>query len=441
MRFMFRFNSLTAVVIIGLLTAATAATGATGSGRPAVRVTTITTWVQRYDGGQQPGPMAVSRDGSKLFVTGILQKPGAATIAYNAVTGAALWHAPYPGGSADALAVSPDGSTLFVTGGAGTVAYDTATGAVLWTNAGAPGSSIAVSPDGSTVFAASWNGQLPGYVVGAYTTASGASVWTSSYRRTGLTAGAYVTVSPDGTRVFVLGTSGDFGAYLTIAYDASTGARLWIRHYTGPAGSVDVLISFAVSPDGTRLFVTGDNSPPGTANGDFDYVTLAYNTATGAPLWTRRYNGPAKGDDEPNSVAVSPDGSTVYVTGQSIGAGGPYNYATVAYAAASGATRWVRRYRGPGGAGGAAIFVGVSPDASTVFVTGAAGSGLDDYATLGYDAATGAQLWVRLYKGPKGFNSATGGAVSPARPQVFVTGTSVGINGNQDYATVSYTQG
>ena len=119
----------------------------------------------------------------------------------------------------------------------------------------------------------------------------------------------------------------------------------------------------------------------------------------------------------------------------------PSRYATVAYAAASGATRWIRRYYGPGGAGGTAMFVGVSPDASTVFVTGAAGTGFDDYATLGYDAATGAQLWVRLYKGPEGANAATGGAVSPVRPQVFITGTSVGVNGKQDYATVSYTQG
>jgi hypothetical protein len=440
MRFMFRFISLATVVIIGLLTAATA-TGATVSGRSAVRAATIATWSGRYDGGEQPGPMAVSRDGSRLFVTGSPQKRGAATIAYNAVTGAALWHAPYPGGAANALAVSPDGSTLFVTGGTGTMAYDTATGAVLWADASAPGTSITVSPDGSTVFAASWNGQLPGYVIGAYAAASGASMWTSSYPSDGLTAGAYVTVSPDGTRVFVLGTSDFFGAYLAIAYDASTGARLWIQHYTGPAGSDNVLTSFAVSPDGTSLFVTGDNSPPGTANGAFDYVTVAYNTATGAQLWARRYNGPAKGDDEASSVAVSPDGSTVYATGQSIGAGGLYNAATVAYDAASGATRWARRYNGSGGAGAAAIFVGVSPDSSTVFVTGAGGTGLDDYATQGYDAATGARLWVRLYKGPKGLNSATGGAVSPARPQVFVTGTSVGLNGKQDYATVSYTQG
>ncbi len=63
-----------------------------------------------------------------------------------------------------------------------------------------------------------------------------------------------------------------------------------------------------MSPDGSPLLVTGDSAA--TSNGPFDYATVAYNTATGARLWVRRYNGPAKGDDEANSVAVSPDGST-----------------------------------------------------------------------------------------------------------------------------------
>ena len=234
MRLMFRFTSLVTVVIIGLLTAVTTATGATTSGRSAVRSTaTITTWSRRYDGGEQPGPMAVSRDGSKLFITGIPQKGEAGTIAYNAVTGAALWHAPYPGDAND-LAVNPAGSTLFITGSAGTAAYDAVTGAVRWTNASAPGTSIAVSPNGSTVFTANWDAHLPGYVISAYAAASGASMWTSSYRSAGLSAGAYVTLSPDGTRVFMLGSSGDFGAYITFAYDASTGARLWVQRYRGP---------------------------------------------------------------------------------------------------------------------------------------------------------------------------------------------------------------
>src|SRR5215469_16513032 len=58
---------------------------------------------------------------------------------------------------ATAVAVSPDGNTVFVTGGA-TVAYDAATGAQLWASRFTGpfqfdfASSIAVSPAGGTVF-------------------------------------------------------------------------------------------------------------------------------------------------------------------------------------------------------------------------------------------------------------------------------------------------
>ena len=86
----------------------------------------------------------------------------------------------------------------------------------------------------------------------------------------------------------------------------------------------------AVSPGGTRVFVTG--SSQGTGSGQ-DSATVAYNAATGAQLWARRYNGPANGNDYALSVAVSPGGTRVFVTGSSQGVGSGSDYATVAYSA------------------------------------------------------------------------------------------------------------
>jgi DNA-binding beta-propeller fold protein YncE len=84
----------------------------------------------------------------------------------------------------------------------------------------------------------------------------------------------------------------------------------------------------AVSPDGATVFVTGIST--GASSG-LDYSTVAYSAATGAQLCASLYNGPANGDDYAQSVAVSPDGTRVFVTGYSTGTGTGADYATVAY--------------------------------------------------------------------------------------------------------------
>jgi PQQ-like domain len=159
-----------------------------------------------------------------------------------------------------------------------------------------------------------------------------------------------VAVSPGAGTVFVTGTSRVAPAldYATAANDAATGARRWVSRYSGPPGHADSARSVAVSPDGATVFVTGSSraGPTGATSG-LDYATVAYDAATGAQRWASRYNGPANGDDGASSVAVSPGGATVFVTGISQGAASGSDYATVAYDAATGALRWVRRYNGP----------------------------------------------------------------------------------------------
>src|SRR5262245_30637517 len=91
---------------------------------------------------------------------------------------------------------------------------------------------------------------------------------------------------------------------------AGPGTRLWLSRFSGAQGSSDAPASMAVSPGGRRVFVTGFSA--GHAPGDFgDYATVAYDAQTGARLWARRYNGPGKGTDLATSVAVSPSGTMV----------------------------------------------------------------------------------------------------------------------------------
>jgi hypothetical protein len=302
-----------------------------------------------------------------------------------------------------------------------------------------------VSPGGSKVFVtgnSKGSGTNFDYATVAYDAATGAQLWVKRYNapaNKGDFAEA-VDVSPNGSKLFVSGvsygsTSG--GDYATVAYDAFTGSRLWVSRYTTPGNGFDECRALRVSPDGSKVFATGDSK--GSTSID-DYATVAYKASTGAALWVKRYNGPGNGDDGAHALAVSPDGSKVFITGPSEGSGSSYDYATIAYGASAGAKLWVRRYNGPANGGDGAQALGVSPDGSQLFITGSSGSpGSADYATVAYNASTGGQLWDTLYDGPaSGNDSASSLVVGPGGSRVFVTGSSQGSTSGEDFATVAY---
>ena len=147
------------------------------------------------------------------------------------------------------------------------------------------------------------------------------------------------------------------------------------------------------------VYVTGQST--GSTKYIYDYATVAYDATTGAQVWASRYDG--GGNDWVTGLAVSPDGSMVYVTGQSQAAThGPDEYATVAYLAETGTEVWVSRHGVPNGQDATPSAIGVSPDGSLVFVTG------DSYRygrTIAYDAATGAGVWSRRYGSRTGDDS------------------------------------
>ena len=432
-------------------------------------------WASRYNGSGNDvdfaESLAVSPSGETVFVTGFSNQGTAtgfdyATVAYSAATGAQLWvkhyHGPGSGNSSDiahSVAVSPDGGTVFVTGesaGANklpdyaTVAYNAATGAQLWVKRySGPGDrndmakSVVVSPDGGTVLVTGSSQGASGfdYATVTYNAVSGAQLWVKRYNGPGNgdDEASALRVSPSGGTVFVTGsstgaTSGE--DYATIAYNAATGAQQWAKRYNGHGD--DSALSVAVSPDGGTVFVTGQSDGTNLLP---DYATVAYNAATGAQRWVKRYNGPGNSNDLAYSAAVSPDGGTVYVTGESDGTTSGSDQATIAYNAATGARRWVKRYNGPGNDNDGAFSVAVSPSGGTVYVTGSSHgtTSSDDYATVAYGAATGAQLWASSYNGPgNAGDSAFSVAVSPSGGTVFVTGDSDGKTTVTDWATVAY---
>jgi WD40 repeat protein len=449
------------VVVSTLLLLLVSAVGLTpASGVPAAgEQLWLSTYAGPENGVDGAKAMVMSPDGSAVFVTGYSegQQLDYATVAYDAATGHGLWASRYDGAhrddSANAIAVSPDGSSVFVTGGSGrrgattqdyaTVAYDAATGEQRWASrygglhADDMALALDVSPDGSMVFLTGQSGRrgayAQDYATVAYDAATGEQRWASRYG--GLTADdmAYaIEVSPDGSRVFVTGMS-DYDI-ATVAYDAITGAGLWVDRYQDPSHDGDAAFDLVSSPDGSMIFVAGYGGP--------DYVTIAYDAATSQRRWISYFNGPADQTDGASAVGVSPDGSRVFVTGTStqLEGGIDADYATVAYDATTGGELWKARYSGPGHHDDDPFDLAVSSDGSTVFASGwttARGTQFDvdyDYATVAYDAATGAKRGVaRFDSGYDDLGYAV--AVSPDGSQLFMTGQ-VGLGG--DYGTIAF---
>ncbi len=284
--------------------------------------------------------------------------------------------------------------------------------------------------------------------------------WISTYDhpdgRSGGDAALAMAVSPSGDRAYVTGASFDDASgfdIATVAFDQKTGEKLWVVRHDGGRSDVDAGLDIAVSPDGSRIYVTGiENNPQG------DFVTLAYD-ATGEPLWRSRYDGTGQGNDVGFAVAVSRDGSRVYATGRSdgpecVGPAGIYSgdcqadMATIAYDATTGQRQWVTRFQGPNPYSiDAAVALAVSSDGKTAYVTGHSSAPnykpADypelDYTTVAYDTTDGSQKWVARYGGAplESFDIALDLALAPDGRRVYVTGISVGPD-HYDAATIAY---
>jgi hypothetical protein len=432
-------------------------------------------WGERFTGpGDDVGQVTTfSKDGSVVFVAGSSSFFGRfGLISYDATTGVVDGHfygSNYTNGfEANAIALSSDGKRLYVGGAAdfGSVRFVVYMFDLVHGGPGAcqmyrrgPGDSvvtaIAVSPDNSKLFAVGYGtASVDGrdYVLWELNATNCHRIWKAvAYNGPGNgdDTPTAIGVSPDGSKVFVTGYSqgaSDGYDYATIAYDTTTGKTVWIRRFDGPVSGDDRARALGVSPDGSTVYVAGSVTEMDAGiRPNTDFGVVAYNASNGTVRWTRFYRGVSQDyPDDADGLVVSPDGSHIIVTGSSTDeAGANLDYATVAWGP-TGAWQWASRYNGHDNMDDSPTSLAINPDGSKVFVTGwstSAASG-KDYATLAYDTASGGWVWRRLNNGlGNGDDIANAIAVSPDGSKIAVTGSSTGSGTGTDWSTIAYTTG
>ena len=263
--------------------------------------------------------------------------------------------------------------------------------------------------------------------------ASGVEQWVARYDGSAnfeYEATAIVIAIDNSDNIYVTGESAGSGTssdYATVKYNAS-GVEQWVVRYDGPAGSDDKAIAIAID-DSSNVYITGESVGSGTS---FDYATVKYN-ASGVEQWVARYDGPASSEDEAKAIAVDNRGD-VYVTGGSTGLGTGDDYTTIKYNAL-GVEQWVARYEGPASSFDFADAIVVDNNGN-VYITGESTS---DYATVKYNTS-GVQQWVMRYNGPVSLDDFASVIAIDNSGNVYVTGSSnsSGIFENYDYTTVKY---
>lgn len=208
----------------------------------------------------------------------------------------------------------------------------------------------------------------------------------------------------------------------------------WTNRFNGSSNTYDIASALAVDKSG-HVFVTGEGNSPNSSGGGGEFTTIAYSNLS-IPLWTNSYKG--SGNKSAASSAITVDGSNnVFVTGYAVGNGSADDFVTIKYSNA-GLPLWTNYYNGPGNAGdgGVSMAVGIG---GSVYVTGNSigSNGDNDIATIAYSNA-GVPMWTNRFNG---LGNSEDGAVAVAvdgAENVYVTGGSAAINGNYDYLTIAY---
>ncbi|MCX4744793.1 hypothetical protein OG455_04535 [Kitasatospora sp. NBC_01287] len=254
--------------------------------------------------------MALSADGSLLYVLNGPNLSVIDTASLAALASVTVPDQPRPtgwsAGTTEGLALSPDGSTVYVAqngpetyrqeGQGRVLEFATAQRAFttqIQLTAGELGS-VVVRPGSHDVYVGSNGGVFHLNVAGAAPSLVGTVPGTT-------TAYDYeLAFTPDGTRLFAVnGTGSGAGALINPGTDTVTTALRLLA----PDGDLEYP---QVSPDGSRLYLVNEDLTNGPS-------VLAFDATTGAAIPAETVSG--LDEDTVDGLALGPDGDTMYVTG------------------------------------------------------------------------------------------------------------------------------
>jgi|GEM_PF-1025627 len=265
--------------------------------------------------------LALSPDGSTLYVGGEFENIGGHDrkylVAVEAATGEIKPWDPRPDGIVTSVLPSPDGSILYAGGFFGNIgghqrnhlaALDTTTGSAdpFDPDSDSIVTSLALSHDGSILYAGGSFAVIAGQArrcLAALDAATGVATPLSLNADDGVLA---LALSSDGTALYAGGVFKSIGGQLRnhlAALDNATGLPTGFN--PGADGTVNDLV---LSPDGSTLYVGGEFE---NVDGFQRKHLAAVNTITGS---VTSFNPGADGSIL--SLALSPDGSTLYAGGE-----------------------------------------------------------------------------------------------------------------------------
>lgn len=267
--------------------------------------------------------------------------------------------------------------------------------------------------------------------------ANGDEIWSQEFdgAGNGLDQASKLVIDSNGdvlvTGYTYTGSGADYDI-VTIKYNGATGAILWSQIFPGTA---NFDIGRYVSVDSFDNVIITGQLEPGLGNNEM--ITIKYNSS-GVFQWSNTYSNGASSFDA-GFVNVVDGADDIYMIGYSEGGADETDFLIRKYNSA-GAIQWTRRYDNNGGPEEptSAVFDFENNSLTVIGSTFTNVSNKVDFWILNLNAGTGNLIWDDIYNGTDSDDDIANAVTTDGLGNTYVTGRSKGVGTNFDYVTIKY---